>query len=195
MFDLNYEKIKEELSGKLSKDRYIHTNAVAYTAACLAMKYDCDIHKAYLAGLLHDCAKWIKGDKYIEKANKAGLEINPSEYESPQLLHAKLGAYYAKENYNVCDEDILNAIKVHTTGKPDMNKLEMILYVADYIEPGRDKAIRLNEIRKIAFEDIELAVYMILEDTLNHIKSKEYALDPITEETYNFYKEKIDGRD
>lgn len=187
MKDFDVKKIKKRLSHKLKKDRYDHTLGVAYTAAALAMRYDFDVEKAFLTGLLHDCAKAYSSESYIELCNDYRIEINDAERMNPQLLHAKLGAYYAKKKYKVSDEDVLNAILCHTTGKPDMSLLDKIVYIADYIEPNRNKAKRLPEIRKVAFEDLDNALIMILEDTINHIKEKNYVMDPIAVETYNFY--------
>ena len=92
------------------------------------------------------------------------------------------------DKYNIKYEDeILNAIIYHTTGRPNMTLLEKIVFVADYIEPGRYKQNRLQEIREMAFNDLDESIRMILSDTLEHLKSKKYAINPITEETYNYY--------
>ena len=108
--------------------------------------------------------------------------------DNKSLLHAKLGAAYAKEKYDVDDIEILDAIRCHTTGKPDMNTLEQILFVADYIEPNRDKASNLPIVRALAFDDIDLCTFVILQDTLAYLKTKDCVIDTATEETYKFYK-------
>ena len=94
---------------------------------------------------------------------------------------------FSKEVANINDEDILSAIKCHTTGKPNMNLLEKIVYVSDYIEPLRYKMPRLNVIRKIAFEDIDECLKLILTDTLNYLKSSGMMIDKATIDTYNYY--------
>lgn len=86
------------------------------------------------------------------------------------------------------DRDILNAIRSHTTGRPGMSPLEKIVFVADYMEPGRKQAPRLEQIRKMAFADLDRAVLMILEDTLNYLKSGDSVIDQTTQETYCYYK-------
>lgn len=188
--DYNMEhEIKKKLKKKLTKDRYVHTLGVANTCAALAMSLGLDIDDAYLAGLLHDCAKCIPDDIKIEKCEKHGIEITEIERNSPYLLHAKLGAYMAKKKFGVENEEILSAICCHTTGKPEMTDLEMILFVADYIEPGRNKAAHLTEIRKMAFHDLRCAVYMILKDTLEYLKKKDNPIDDMTEKTYEYYKQ------
>ena len=131
------EKIRCELKKQLKKERYIHTIGVMYTAASIAMRYGEDIEKAMTAGLLHDCGKFAPAGEQIRLCKKYELPLKESELEMPALIHAKLGAYLAKEAYKVCDGEILNAILYHTTGRPDMTMLEKIVFLADYIEPGR----------------------------------------------------------
>ena len=180
-------RIQNRLQRKLSDTRYAHTVSVSHTCACLAMKYEYDVNKAIVAGLLHDCAKFMDGKEMLDKAQKAGLSITDYELNKPDLLHAKLGSYYANKKYDINDEDILSAIKCHTTGKPNMNLLEKIVYVSDYIEPLRYKMPKLDVIRKIAFEDIDECLKLILTDTLNYLKSSGMMIDKATIDTYNYY--------
>ena len=188
------KKIRKKLKDCLSKSRYQHTLGVEFTAAAMAMKYSIDIDMAELAGLLHDCAKCIDDEEKLEECKKYNVKITDVEKRNPFLIHSKLGAVYAREKYGVDDEEILSAIRCHTTGKPDMTTLEKIIFIADYIEPGRDKAKNLAEIRKISFEDIDEAMYMILRDTLEYLEGGEGELDPTTEETYLFYKKLHDEK-
>lgn len=180
-------KIHKKLQKKLSESRFQHTLGVSYTAGCLAMKHGENVDSAIIAGLLHDCAKYMSGDEMLKLAKKYKLEISKAESVKPDLLHAKLGSYFAKEIYNIDDENILSAIRFHTTGKPDMTLLEKIIYLADYIEPGREKMPRLAEIRKEAFNDIDLCLRMVLEDSVNYLKSSSMEMDTTTLETYEFY--------
>ena len=179
--------IQGKLKRKLSDTRYAHTVSVSHTCACIAMKYEYDVNKSIIAGLLHDCAKYMDGEEMLNKAQKAGLSISDYELNKPDLLHAKLGSYYANKKYNINDEEILSAIECHTTGKPKMNLLEKIVYVADYIEPFRCKMPRLDVIRKLAFEDIDECLKLILSDTLKYLKSSGMMIDKATIDTYNYY--------
>ena len=143
------------LEQELNYKRFVHTLAVAGTAASLAMCYGADIEKAEIAGLLHDCAKCLDVRKMQRLCEKAGLEISPYERSSGSLLHSKAGSVLAAEKYGVTDPDLLNAIRYHTTGRPGMSLLEKIIFVADYIEPGRFSAKNLPLVRKMAFADID----------------------------------------
>ena len=105
------------------------------------------------------------------------------------ILHAKAGMVLAEEEYQITDPDILHSIKVHTTGEPGMNMLDKIIFVADYIEPGRNEAPRLEYLRKIAFHDIDMTVAEILHDTIHYLNSKSGAIDPATQITYNYMKD------
>lgn len=184
---MDKKKIRKKLEKSLDAKRFEHTLGVSYTAAVLAMCYGEDTDKALLAGLLHDCAKCLDNEKKIAICNKHHIPITEAERANPFLLHAKAGAYLAKKEFHVKDEEILHAILYHNTGRPGMSLLEKIIYVADYIEPGRDRAPNLSVIRKRAFEDLDQALLMILEDTLQYLNEIEAEIDPITRETYEYY--------
>lgn len=182
-------ELDKKIAKKLDKKRYQHTLGVAYTAASLAMAYGLNCHTAYLAGLLHDNAKGISTEKKLSLCKKFKIEINDSESANPDLLHAKLGAYYAEHKYEIKDKAILQAITCHTTGKPAMTSLEKILYIADYIEPGRKPLQDIDLIRQIAFSDLDRCMELILRNTLHYLEQKGAVLDPMTLETYEYYKE------
>lgn len=180
--------VSKQLKKELDKNRYQHTLGVMYTASCLAMRYESDMQQAMLAGLLHDCAKCIPGEKQIQLCRKNHIEIREVEEENPFLLHAKLGAFLAETNYGVSDREALHAIEVHTTGEAAMNLLDKIIFVSDYIEPNRDKAPNLKEIRALAFEQIDQAVLKILHDTIYYLNQKRGSVDYKTHDTYEYYK-------
>ena len=187
------KKIKKYLKKHLTKERYHHTVGVAYTAMSMAMKYNPQpdnnefMIKAEIAGLLHDCAKCMDNDKKIRICNKNQISYSKIEAENPYLLHGKVGAYIARKEFDILDEDILNAITWHTTGRPDMSLLEKIIFVADYIEPSRRPIPELNLIRQLAFTDIYHAVIKILENTLKYLNEKGSPIDDMTQKTYDSY--------
>lgn len=119
-------KIQEKLQKKLTPDRYQHTLGVMYTCAALAMCHGCNLERAMVAGLLHDCAKCIPNDKKISICEKNNIAITEAERKNPSLLHAKAGVFLAKSKYDIEDEDILDAIRYHTTGNVDMTLLQKI---------------------------------------------------------------------
>ena len=152
--------------------------------------YGADVEKAEIAGLLHDCAKCMDLKKMIRICEKAGLSVSDIERSSGALLHSKAGSVLVTEKYGYTDPDIVNAVRYHTTGRPGMSLLEKIIFVADYMEPGRDVAEDLPEVRKLAFGSytIDDAVLKILEDSLIYLKSTGREIDPMTQRTYDFYK-------
>ena len=188
---LSIEEITEKLKKKQSGHRFEHTMGVRYTAICLAMRYQEDLEKASYAGLLHDCAKHMSPEKLLKKAIDKGLPVSESEKRHPFLLHGKVGAMIAGNKYGVEDDDILNAITYHTTGRPGMSVLEKIIFVADYIEPGRNQAPDLDKIRQLAFIDLDEAVRVILRQTLDYLKTCGGEIDPTTEETYHYYQQEV----
>ncbi len=186
------QEIKKKLKHKLDKERYQHTLGVMYTASCLAMAHGADMEQAMLAGLLHDCAKCIPNTEKVKLCEKHHLDISHVERENPFLLHSRLGAFLAKSEYGVEDLTILHAIEVHTTGEENMSLLDKIIFVADYIEPHRNKAPNLTEIRNLAFHNLDEAVLRILYDTLHYLNQKKGAIDKKTQETYEYYQKLLD---
>ncbi len=186
---MNYTEIKKKLKKTQDKERYEHTKGVMYTAGCLAMAHGYDVDKAMLAGLLHDCAKCIPNEDKLTLCREHHILVTPIEAENPFLLHAKLGALLAEIEYDISDPEILHAIKVHTTGEPDMNTLDKIIYIADYIEPCRNKAPNLEKVRELAFRDLNVCMAQILRDTLIYLKSGKGTIDSTTQLTYEFYKQ------
>lgn len=184
-------KINRKLKKELDRERYEHTQGVMYTAAALAMCHGADVDRALLAGLLHDCAKCIPAQKKLRLCEKYHLETSAVECGNPSLLHAKLGAYLAEKKYHVSDQGILYAIKSHTTGRPGMSLLEKIIYIADYMEPGRAELPNMAEVRQLAFCDIDECLYRILEDSLAYLKKRGIPIDEMTEKTYEFYKQQL----
>ena len=181
------QKIRKELAKQLDSKRYEHTLGVAYTAAALAMRYDYDIMKAFEAGLLHDCAKCMTHEERLNYCKKNNLEVTEIEKKNPSLLDAKVGADLSNRKYGIIDEDICNAVRFHTTGRPDMTLLEKIIFIADYLEPHRCEAEDLPIVRKQVFVDIDSALRTILSDTLVFLEKSGNEIDPMTVKTYEYY--------
>lgn len=186
-----FSVIRKHLKKKLDPRRFEHTLGVEFTCAALAMRYGYDIKKAQLAGLLHDCAKRYPGPELLRRCLEREIPVTPAEEADPSLLHAKLGAWMAKEKYGVEDEEILEAIRCHTTGKPGMSLLDKLLYVADYIEPERDTAPELAQFRKMAFIDLDEACLAMMKANLEYLRESGRTIDPMTEVAYEDMKREV----
>ena len=195
----NLAKLRKEMEKELEPKRYEHTLSVAYTAANLAAVHGVDVEKALVAGILHDCAKCLSYKKQLALCTENHIQLSELESaEDSPLIHAKAGSILAKEEYGITDEDILNAICYHTTGRPQMSSLEKIIYIADYMEPGRrhmkrfgDGAPmeRLTQIRQMAFCDLDEALCNILGDSLAYLQQKGGKVDSMTQKTYEYYRD------
>ncbi len=186
-------ELQKKMQKKLDTGRFEHTLGVMYTAAALAMRHGTDLDAAMLAGLLHDCAKCYTDEKKFELCEKYHVSLTEFERKNPALIHAGLGAVLAKEKYDVNDPAVCDAIRTHTTGAPQMTPLQQIVFIADYIEPHRDRAKNLTAIRQTAFKDLDRACAMILSDTLNYLSGSPKTVDPMTQKTYDYYIEKTGG--
>ena len=184
----DFIKIKKKLSKYLDEARFEHTMGVMYTCAALAMVYGYDLEDAQAAGLLHVSAKCIPNKKKLKLCSQHDIPVSDFEKEHPFLLHAKLGAYVASSKYDIKDEEILTAITYHTTGRPGMSLLEKIVFVADYIEPRRNKASNLSKLRQMAFIDIDRTVYEIMDQTLRYLKAKKVPIDSLTKKSCDYYR-------
>lgn len=184
-------EIGDRIRKKLPKKRFWHSVGVAYMAADMAAVFGEDQTRALTAGILHDCAKCLTEKEILAECRKYNIKTSTIEEEKPYLLHAKLGAYYAKEEYQINDPEILSAITWHTTGRPGMTVLEKIIYLADFVEPLRKQptGMPLNEIRKLCFRDLDHAVFTVAGEIYEYLKTLDTEMDPGTEQTYLYYRE------
>lgn len=179
------DELSRKLHTALTPKRFKHTQGVAEEAVKMAKKYGADTDKAYIAGLLHDCAKCIPTAKKLDYCKKYGIKTDDILKNQPDLTHSFLGAKIAERDYGISDKDILNAIAYHTTGRADMSLLEKIVYIADFIEPNRKYFKGLDEIRKLAYEDIDKAMIEILKQTILYNKGK--AIHPLSYDALYYY--------
>ena len=188
------KKFRKEMQDALKSDRFDHTLGVAYTAANMAAIFDADNQEALIAGYLHDCAKNLDHEDQIRICKKNGVEITEVERRNPSLIHAKAGMCLARTKYGIEDEEILNAIRWHTTGHPGMTTLEKIVFIADFIEPNRKPLEHMDIIRKEAFRDLDACMLLILRDTLNYLKNIDKECDSMTQDTYEYYLRKAEQK-
>ncbi len=185
---MDIQQLRDQMMAVLSPSRYLHSIGVEEVARDMAVIFGCEEEKAGIAGILHDCAKYLSEDQLLEQCEVHQLEIREVERECPFLLHGKIGAVFAKEKYGIQEEEILNAIVYHTTGRPAMTLLEKIIFTADYIEPYRRPLPRIDEIRRIAYMDIDRGVVMILENMLKYLHETKAVIDGLTEDTLSYYQ-------
>lgn len=171
--------VKEQLTDK----RYEHTIGVMETAIQLANKYGANPKKAEIAAIFHDYAKFRSRDEMEIIIKQQKMPEDLLHFHS-ELWHAPVGAYLVRVEAGILDGDILQAIRYHTTGNKHMNTLDKIIFLADYIEPGR-KFPGVDEVRKVAFENLDSAVIMALKNTIKFLLDKSELIYPDTLETYN----------
>lgn len=171
------------LRSNLSEKRFLHSKRTAETAEKLCMLYGCDSAKGRTAGLLHDIAREYEDSEIFELVEKDRWGISSIEREYPVLLHGRAGAVLAADKLGIVDEEILDAIRWHTTGRQNMNGLTSILYIADYIEPGRkhiDNEFRL----KIREMNLERLVMEVVKSSIAYCRMKGYS---VAEQTFMLY--------
>lgn len=182
----NLEEFKTWLKENLSEERYIHTLAVADTSKELAKIFNLDEDKAYLAGLLHDCAKGFSNYKLLNIIN-SHLKIDECEMINPKTYHAPVGAYVAKKVFHIDDEEILSSIRWHTIGKLEMSDFEKIIFIADKIEPKTRPQSMINSIRPKLFLDngLDRALLECYKITINSLTDRNLKICISTIEIYN----------
>lgn len=173
--------LRSQVIDYLSSDRVAHTAGCESEAVMLARRWGEDEETAAEAGILHDITKRLRKNEQLILCEKYGIICDIGEMENPKLLHAKTGAALAKDVFGAGPE-VENAIRFHTTAKPDMSLLEKIIYLADYIEPTRDFP-GVEELRELAYEDIDAAMALGLKMSLADIRS--HGVEP--------YKDSVDA--
>lgn len=183
---INNEHILKWLKENLSEERYIHTLGTAECAKELATKYNLDQDKAYLAGLLHDCAKCFTTEKLLEII-KNNLEVEESEMLNYKTLHAPVSAYIAEKEFNINDKEILSAIRWHTLGKINMTDFEKIIFIADKIEPKTRDKEHSEKVRVLLEEEngLNKALLKLYKSTLKSLVKRDLKICLLTVEIYN----------
>jgi predicted HD superfamily hydrolase involved in NAD metabolism len=166
----------------LSEKRYGHTLRVADTARDLARVHGLDEDRTRLAALLHDAARETGPEEFLRLANEWNLPVGEPERQSPKLLHGPVAAELAKRELGIGDEEILEAIRAHTTGKPLMGPFALVLYVADKIEPAREYP-SVERLRTLAREDLHLAAAEALRRAIAHNEERGRPIHPSSLET------------
>ncbi|HEM5988814.1 TPA: bis(5'-nucleosyl)-tetraphosphatase (symmetrical) YqeK [Streptococcus suis] len=185
--DLTFDRqaLLEKIRVAMKPARFQHVLGVEQAALVLADQYGCDPKKASLAALLHDYAKEVEDQVFLDLIAKYNLDKDLLNWDN-NIWHGVVGAYKIAEDFGLKDEEIFQAIQRHTIGAGQMTLLDKVLYVADYIEPNRDFP-GVDEARRIARESLDKAVAYETAQTISYLAKKGIPIYPQTLETYNGY--------
>ena len=182
--------LREKAYAYLEPERIAHVVGCESEAVMLAKTWGEDPDTAATAGILHDITKRFRGEEQLNLCRKYGIVYDEAEARNTAILHARTGAAMARELFHISDE-IYEAIRWHTTGKPDMSTLEKILYLADFIEPTRDFP-GLDELRRLAYKDLDAAMALALSMCLGDIRRRGREVYKDTLDAYHWYCEQRD---
>lgn len=185
--------IIDYIKNNLSLKRYNHSLSVAITATNLATYHNENTYDAKIAGLLHDMAKEISIDEQISSIKKYGYQLNQYDIDTPAIIHGFLGAYMAKDLFDI-NNNVYNAIRTHSMGEANMTTLQKIIFISDYVEPFRDKIDNIDNLRKLAYINIDECVYQITNQTLFFLKSIKANIHKNAYDTLDYYKKNIKKR-
>lgn len=185
--DLSFDRtqVLEKINGAMSEQRFRHVLGVEAAALELAQQYGCDERKASLAALLHDYAKEVADQVFLDLIDQYQLGEELKAWGN-NVWHGMVGAYKIRQDFGLEDQDILQAIQRHTVGAKQMALLDKVLYVADYIEPNRDFP-GVEEARQLSKLSLDKAVAFATARTIAHLAQKRIPIYPQTIETYNAY--------
>ena len=175
------EEILAILKRDLKPGRYQHTLAVAETAKRLSARYGILPERAYLAGVLHDCAKSMTLADMVRLSDEMGVNADEFEKNNDAIMHAPAGAARAEKEFGIRDREILSAIRWHTIGGPGLTALEKLIYVSDYIEPNRRPFEGLEEARRLAETNLDEAARKCAELSMKYVLESGRKAHPATE--------------
>jgi predicted HD superfamily hydrolase involved in NAD metabolism len=178
---------------RLSEKRYAHTIRVADTAEELAATHGLDVERTRLAALLHDAARELKREEYLAFAEEWNLPVGVPERRDPKLLHGPLAAELARRELGVEDEEVLEAVRVHTVGSPGMSPPALAVYVADKIEPAREYP-SVGRLRELAKCDLYEAAAEALRRTRDYNEKRGRPTHPTSLQTLEWLEETINSR-
>ncbi len=184
-----FQKYNEEIKNVLKDDieRYWHSVSVAITAVNLADIYGADKDNCIVAGILHDYCKCLSLDDMLSMCEKYNVILTEEDRNADGCIHGFLAAKVCKEKYDINNE-VYNAIYYHTCGRPNMTILEKIIYVSDFIEPLRRFRDRVEEVRRLAYTNIDKAIVLSSEMGLEHLKNTNKFIHSNTQKTLDYYK-------
>ena len=186
---LPMEKLEQVVISLLNPNRVAHVLGCRDTAIAMAKRWGADETDAARAGLLHDITKALDGERQLTLAGEYGIILNAFQQKNPKTLHALTGSLVAERLFGE-NGAVVQAVRHHTTGKADMNLLEKIIYVADYMEPNRNFP-GVDTLRELAFSDLDAAVKLGLTMTLQLLKQQGKEVSPESAEALAW----LEGKD
>jgi predicted HD superfamily hydrolase involved in NAD metabolism len=180
---MNLDALREATRAQMPEKRWKHTLGVVDTAIELAHRFGGDVEKAELAALLHDYSKAWPIDRMEQIIRSERLSPDLLVYDK-ELWHAHVGAWAVQTEHGIADEEVLDAIRYHTSGRKDMTLLDKIVCLADYMEPGRDFP-GVNQIRKLSKTSLEQALVAGFDSTIGLLLEKGKRIFPLTVEARN----------
>ena len=180
------EEYKRILQQRLKPSRYAHSLGVMETMEKLARINGADVEKAKICGLLHDITKNDTTEEQLALIDKYKIPADDAQLRYPKLHHSLTAPYVLKYELGITDEEILSAVKYHTTARPDMTLMEKLLYVADYVDPTRDYE-DVEFYRRLAFEDVDYAAFLCLAYTMEDLSSQKAYIYKDTYDAYQYY--------
>ncbi len=186
------EQINADIKEKLTEHRYKHSLGVMKKAEELAKFYGLDEKKARLIGLAHDIAKQMTSTEIDEYLSKYKVDLDEIEIDNRELLHAKIGADICKRKYNF-DEQMVNAVKYHTTGNPNMDMMAKIIFMADKIEENRDYD-DVEERRQLTLKNIDMAIVETINYTIRDSIDRGKIIHPDSIQTRNYLLKNMSKR-
>lgn len=178
------DRIRKKLSALLDAERFRHSENVEGIARELAKRWGAPEEKAAVAGLLHDCSRWMTPKQMLEQARKLKFPVGEIEKGQPKLLHARLSARIARSEFGLKDKRVLEAIEKHTLGSSSMTVLDKIIYLADHIEGDRDYQ-GVDHVRDLAYKDLNKAVIESINSMLRSLIEKDLPIHEQTTATRN----------
>lgn len=163
-----YASLEARAAACLSPKRWRHVEGVIVTAVRLALRWGVDAEKAYLAAALHDVAREMPRNRLLKATLDFGIVLSELEEQVTPLLHAPVGAAMARREFGIDDPDVLAAIRYHTTGRVGMSPLEKIIFLADYVEPGRSFP-GVEKVRSLVWQDLDEALLVALSQSIVHL--------------------------
>lgn len=190
---MQIEQLIESTRRELPRARFEHTLRVQKLAVKYAEQMGIDKERTSIAAILHDYCKFWSNEKLISWIRKYNLPNDLLDYH-PELWHAPVGAEVAARHFGITDQEILQAIRYHTTGRPQMSQLEKIIFLADLLEPAR-RFPGVEELRALAANDFDQAIWKALDQTIGYLIEKQQKIYPLTLMARNYFLEIVTKKD